>query len=783
MNLSENPSRSISDIQAEVKKIDACVAFQSEELRNQRKQLLYDSKCNTDLRCINFIRSFYLLQMSIQNVENISRLPFMFPNGFAISERLIEMAGIGYLRLEISRFLQAFFKLGSHIPNLIATIRDECFYEDMNFIPDGIKPKDFFACSTFPSLFAYCWTPELQSAYINTLVDIARFVLPVPEGDYIQNHWLFDCIRCYIFSSNIQDFIRVSIGDVIVNMSTTSTSSFNQNYFTMVLKVLNKVFELMKQNLVLFPKDARLLIKKFAELADDDNKLNYVECIFIECIIIPVISNLIAFVSPYNQGKVVKNTGFSLLIKFMKKALNPDYIDPLIDDADTSILQREELISFYKMLIDVDDQIEGPSLLHFLSLLEIHYNTTLFSVPDVCLLAFLSTKMMPVDDRTVVPAAKALLNKVKGPDYRFFRHETWDFDLYRIKKPECIPQKDPSQLDPLRMCANSLYKFLTVTSLKVDAPPNLDEYLKFQELEAKLSHDTKTRVYLCHLSTKIASVGSTGQIVDALLKEIEKQLLLIKTNASLITEISLMSELMSKQSKQFQQKLDGLMAVLYSRLLELFLKNHPNVMQEANSNSLLLVREKLAFDKFFNGTINSLSNFLENIAPYAIQGVAVHLHTHIMKAFPLDFFLNEHMRFEVNDDLFRSVHSSQIDSICSSMNRENLPSMLSYGIRLFRMAVKIETPLIALRYISKACKLITQVSTLFVGKNNNLKRMMSYAILKANCQHTFSYFKYLEFFLNGITANGIPLFTEKMGKNLLLYSRSIAELDIVLCEI
>ena len=178
----------------------------------------------TDVRCINFIRNSFLLQTTLQNVKTISCFPFMNPNCFTVSERLIEMSGIGYIRTEISRFLQPLFKLGRKIPTIFSNIKNEHFdecLEKMNFIPKGINPRQFFACSTFPSLFSYCWTTELQSSYISSLFEIAKNSIdPIKnEGSeqvkrFLRQHWIFECLRSYIFSSDIQNFLRVSIGDI-----------------------------------------------------------------------------------------------------------------------------------------------------------------------------------------------------------------------------------------------------------------------------------------------------------------------------------------------------------------------------------------------------------------------------------------------------------------------------------------------------------------------------------------------------------------------------------------
>ena len=114
------------------------------------------------------------------------------------------------------------------------------------------------------------------------------------------------------------------------------------------------------------------------------------------------------------------------------------------------------------------------------------------------------------------------------------------------------------------------------------------------------------------------------------------------------------------------------------------------------------------------------------------------------------------------------------------MDRETLPQLLENVIRMFQLAMKVQIPLIALKYISKAIKQLNLISSFYPGKNNSFKRLLSYALLKVGYQHMFSFMKYLDFFLMN---NKVILYSEKRKQNLIMYLRAIAELDHVLCAI
>lgn len=808
--------QNINELQSEVKKIDACISFQSDEIRNNRKQLIYYSKCMTDIRCINFIRNSFLLQTTLHNVKTISCFPFMNPNGFTVSERLIEMSGISYIRTEISRFLQPLFKLGRKIPTIFSNIKNEHFDEclkQINFIPEGISPKQFFACSTFPSLFSYCWTTELQTSYINTLYEVAKNSLDSIKSEdknvtkILYKHWIFECIRSYIFSSDIQNFARVAIGDILVNVPQPQVFPVSQSYCDVLFNGLNLTFDTMIQNLSLFPKDVRLLFKKFAELSsetDEEQKISFVDLIFIECIIKPVVSNIIVFTSTRNKGKTfIPNRGLEIVLQLWKLILNSNLAedDSLFKDVNFSHLHRDSLIKFYTTLISVEDDVVSdstPSLVHFLNIIDIQYSTSLFSLPDVFLLAYMITKVVPEDDRVIYPSASALIKKAKDPDFRFFRHETWDFELYGIQKPEPVmlsknemsnsstDESKSANLESLRNCATSLFKYLSVTDFNIDAPAtSLTEFLNFRDIEATLSDDTKVKSYLWNLRSKMQDASSSEEkIVEALVNEIDERKQLIVKNDSLIAELSLMSHLLCKQSKQFQKKLNELMSLINNMLLDLFLFENPNVVHIIESNSRILLKDKIQFDTLFNNAISKITEFLEPFAPFAVQGVSLQFHLRLTMLLSFGIFYDLHPRYEVNDDIFKNIQQTQINSICPLIDQESLTNLLNYVIYLFRLAIKVEIPLLALKYITKGCKLLDRFPSIYhSNENNNLKRMVSYSILKINRNNVFSFMKYLEFTLKGVTVNGIPLYSEKDGNKLDFFAQVIKELDVILCEI
>ena len=121
--------------------------------------------------------------------------------------------------------------------------------------------------------------------------------LPKDAFDNFREHWLFECIKSYIHGSNVQLFLRRSLGDIILNtirdneLVNLIRQRNNQVLFNKIAVIINEMITKMEENFCVFPDDVRYLLYSFASTAsDEDSRIKRIELIFIGTIIAPAIS-------------------------------------------------------------------------------------------------------------------------------------------------------------------------------------------------------------------------------------------------------------------------------------------------------------------------------------------------------------------------------------------------------------------------------------------------------------------------------------------------------------
>ena len=206
--------RELNDYHAQVKDISAYADFHAGQLRSNRRDLLNTVKETQELRCFTSLQMCYILKLTTSNVRDICQLPFMKPNGCSISDRLVEMARIGSIRSSINKFLKSLFAAHDDLPAIFASVDINSFPETVPYLPSVMKPRDFFTCSSIPSIFGHFWCYELRQSYIKFLLEVGDNIPNISPSTF-RSHWIFDSIKCYMIRSPVIQFMGLSISDVI----------------------------------------------------------------------------------------------------------------------------------------------------------------------------------------------------------------------------------------------------------------------------------------------------------------------------------------------------------------------------------------------------------------------------------------------------------------------------------------------------------------------------------------------------------------------------------------
>lgn len=378
----------VRKLQNKVESCDTSCKFQIAGIEASRRDLLAKAKLTQEKRCLTSIRSGYCLRMTPQTVRESVKLPFIKPDGFSVLDNLSHD-----LKNDVHAFIHSLYRCFSDLPTLFAHVSSDSLAENVPFLPTMVKPRDFLASSTLPALFGHCWSVELRKSYIDFLINIAK-QLPQTVFLNIREHWLFECFKNYIHASNIHHFLKLSIGDAMLQLVRENT-----NKTPRLTSYANDMVMRMRANISSFPNDIRLLLKKFADLAPDDTqRLSRIEILFIDCILAPAISLPKAYsVLPPTFNLDMSATGpartLQHLAQHFRLILHPEAAQLRnIAQNDIGYLQKIPLGEFLNQLVDVNEndelfEIGGPSLSEMMTLLNTDSTFLLFTMSDIYLLA------------------------------------------------------------------------------------------------------------------------------------------------------------------------------------------------------------------------------------------------------------------------------------------------------------------------------------------------------------------------------------------------------------
>ncbi|OHT06663.1 hypothetical protein TRFO_25191 [Tritrichomonas foetus] len=798
--------RGLNDYHAQVKEISAYADFHAGELRVNRKDLLNAVKLAQELRCFTSIRTCYFLKLTSSNVKDIAQLPFMKPNGYQISDRLVEMAGIGSVRSSINKFLKTVFANRFDLPGLLANFDFNSFPESVPYLPEGIKPGDFFACSTIPSLFGHFWTVELKKNFIDFIFEVGDKIQNLTPGAF-RGHWLFDCIKYYVFSSEVSQFLRLSIGDIIFNivrdqeLVELSRERSSQKLFDKLCVYARQMLDNMKANISIFPNEVKHIMKHFVESASTpEDRLSWLELLFIDCVLAPAISNprncgIIPptfYLDPSPFGPV---RALNILAQILRFVLHPQQLEVRYQGINSANIAALPLADVLESIVAVDGNdlnIVGPKMVDLLPLLGIHYILLLLSLPDVYLLADVLQKVPNPDQYINKDAVNIPTNESVAFD--FFRFDVWDFNAFGFKKPN-IPENEIEKppKNPASLAGEALYKFLSFAEVDTKAPDGYTKFSEFHERNMILQRQFITEAYLRHLYVIYQSVPEKDQraVIPGLEDEIRRHLELEKRNDEILTGIAIQLRIIRGEIEKYEATRDESMPILYSQLLTLFLQSQEDLASTIKSKLQDFILQKTVFSEFLQEYFYKLNIFISPIAEYAIRGVSCCLHSFFLQQITLNEFRAQYPMLKRCDQLLQNIPEQGIEQICVSSSPARMRHLFKtrqlfvFSIYAAQKAMFVELPLEALRQLSLAVKYVKKMFELEIGgkpTEEESQSLFNFVLLKSENPNLFSLGKYLQHFLVGLPLKDETLFTNAMDETLKYYENHLTTLDSYLSD-
>lgn len=758
--------RQLPEFHSEVKEITAQVSNQSDTLRNNRKALLQKIKEIQEIRALTSIRSGYFLRMTPNNVQDFSQLPFMKPDGISISERLVEMSGIGTIRADINRFLKEIYVNRNKLPEILANLPPNCFPDSLPFLPAGVRPKDFFACSTIPAIFGHHWTVELRLSFINFLMEIVEKLPPTVFSTNFRDHWLFDCFKNYIHASGIHKFLSLSIGEAILNLVRDEeiinlSKRPNQDFFNKITDYAAQMITSMNEHCSVFPPDVRLLFKRFVEMAPTpEEKLNRIEILFMDCILAPAVSlpttyGVVPATFYFDMGINGPARTLQVLAQCFRFILHPKATIRYqgIDFSRLFSLPFSELLDKFTHV--EESAIIGPKINSILPLLGLHYIIMLFSISDIFLLGYILQQSASTASPNLINYAKKMPSD-QPANFSFFRYEAWDFNVFGITKPD-IPENEVErpQNTTASKAAEAIYRMLSYIPTNKLAPKGTMDFIKFYEKQNKITRNFVSESYIRHLDVIFSEVPKDQQsiILPSLEDEIRRHMAYITRNHETLVNIEYQMKILKNESQNYQEKMSESMPILYAHFLNLFLQKNPGIINEIKTKKAeFFIQDKLFYD-YFQAKMHQLNLFIAPIANFALPGVTCHFHTYLMQQITFQEFQASHQELALQDRKFSNASNNvlRIQNIPEKVSELfTKPSLFAFAINCFKRAEFLKLPIESIKEVSRTFELLNQMFSLEVEgtpQPEEFAAMLNYVFLSSNLSDLFSLYKYLEIFL------------------------------------
>lgn len=791
--------KSLRTYHEECREIDTTSKFQVHGIETSRRDLLQKAKLTQEKRCLTSIRSGYCLRMTPQTIRESVKLPFIKPDGFSVLDNINHD-----LKNDVHSFIHSLYKCFPDLPSLFARVSSDALAENVPFLPNMVKPRDFLASSTLPALFGHCWSVELRKSYIDFLINIAK-QLPQSVFQNIREHWLFECFKNYIHASNIHHFLKLSIGDAMLQLVRENT-----NKTPRLTSYANDMVMRMRSNISSFPNDVRLLLKKFADLAPDDTqRLSRIEILFIDCILAPAISLPKAYcILPPTFNLDMSATGpartLQHLAQHFRLILHPEAAQLRnIAQNDIGYLQKIPLGDFLNQLVDVDEndelfEIGGPSLTEMMSLLNTDSTFLLFTMSDICLLAKILNSNLNLPSNLDVNNNSNLSSFFSTVD-KIPINQPFSFDFFRIEfsnigvlgfKPPILSVNEIEKVEStaLSSAASGLYNFLSCAKEKSNPPEDLNEFLRIYEREARLKQDFITYTYLNHLIMKLSDLKESQHcdILFALDDEIKRHREYLMRNNNIITNIARMMQKLDIEINKYQEKAEQSYPIVYGCLLNLLLQFDQSITSNFQQLKSRMLVDKKCFMDFFSRSIQRIKDFVSPIADYATTGVAMHFHSWLMQSMPLRDFIDEHQQFVDGDMRLTVVKKDVIQQVCvipAPTKLQNIfanPPLFDFVLIELRSSEFAEIPLEAMKYISSAINLIQRMFDLAIGgapQADEMTPLFNYALLSSGFNAMLSFEKYLEHFLFELPQGDLKLMDEQTSVALTHFINHVASLD------
>ena len=763
--------------------IQCNISEKQNEMNKKMRQLL------SDLRYFSFLDVWYP-SLAMTNVCEFVKSSVFTRNKRKVYESVAELplglsaAQVGQIETFLSnipKYLRVFCKCADYyLDNQEAAPKVE-------YVPrqDAVG---FFAGSTFPALFQYCWCAEQGLSCVEGLCLMLRLQTTkhgVMSVEFRTKSYLRDVIRHFFHNEGIQKYLRRALGSHMTDLMHDNdllafdvTGKINSKYAELLLGYARKFRHGLVESVSLFPS----LLKYFFKRAFEIGKMELVTILFFDFLLSPALINPQVFAITSETTHVVRTKRvLSDLSRMFWWATNPSTAqqDAMAKDL-KEILQGTEFsdISLQWILDHLangQEGLTGLSLLQMNAVTNMGYHWFLLSANDLQLVS--DIVRFSVDHISLEePGIRVDTERATDFQIKLSSDEVIDFWFQCRKLPAAsqrglkgLIQPEPTDLIiPIFQGYNAslpqnmpnitgLMKYLTETRPNPAAPHTLNAFLDFQLAQARKSRETILESKLKAVQNQLRRAESEKAVCAALNAAILKGLDETKRDLVVAFRHQECLGLLVREAMAAGIVNDMYTPIIHQAIIGLFVNKQKDIAKELITNNLEYLCRPDVWKERLKTLVEDLHAFAESLGltePDHHLGLTRQFHSELCAQLSFARYQNQHPDIADIDKALTSSYDTALTRFLEEQHYSQVlsqifqnPACFEPAIEMFQIGTVHGSPLELLERIGLYLTAIQDIYSFEAGEGcpgDDLLPLCVYSIIRCKLPNLYSLSEYLQ---------------------------------------
>jgi len=693
--------------------------------------------------------------------------------------------------LKINQFLKGYHV---HIPLMVKCV-DEYFSENREY-PSYIpceSPNQFFASSTFLSLFGYCWCVEQGAAYVEALCQLMTYQIKrctTVTSESFRNSFIRNIVRQFIHVTGVQKYLQLSLTsvffDFVYDETLSSYSSESKEYFDRLIWHVGKFTERMIQYLPFMPSLLRYFFKKAYQTAqtifgpDSNEPQMLIEVFFFDLLLQPALTNPKLFALFPETSVVPRTSHITLMTKFFRWSISESSIPEKYSSfgfAATPAFKALQVLKLVRMICEYNGEVEGVFSSKLQQVSDMRYHLLLLSVVDVHFIANIINQTIDVveADSSEKEKLKQLtsfeINSSPSSDelidfwFQAYKLPVQPFSPPNLKTtPKLYLPILPTQIPPLpndnlTSIVNHMITYLESLTPSKSAPSQLIEFLNYQEAKAlensSIEYVSKTHSVLA----KIRTCGfKEGDILTRLQLTIQKRLEQHSSELASSFEHQECCTVMDLMKRKVKLMNEQLTPILHQSLLRLFLLKNKQIDQIVREKEQIFISNKSEWIKFFVQCANDIvkSSFMNSLDNSHKLPIMRQLHSSVVTMMPYGSFISSYPGIkgtkEFSESSYQALHTKFMKDDYSPVLVQlfKAPSCFESAISVLKRGTSIGAPLERLQGVQESMNVLQDIYSFEAGEGcpgDDFLPLFIYCLIMAKLPNLLPILEYIKHFL------------------------------------